>query len=54
MNRDVWLLLAALLVGCALTSKQRVLFPDARWWNLLLAAFLVALLALREWRDRQE
>jgi hypothetical protein len=37
-----------------LPGVQRVLFPDARWWNLLLAAFLVALLVLREWRDRQE
>jgi hypothetical protein len=54
MSRDVWLLMGALLVGCALTGVQRVMFPDAKWWNLVLAALLVALLALRMWRDRQE
>jgi Flp pilus assembly protein TadB len=54
MSKDARLLLGALLAGCVLTVVQRVVFPDARWWNLLLAAFLGVLLVLRAWQDRQQ
>jgi multisubunit Na+/H+ antiporter MnhE subunit len=54
MSRDTWWLLGAVLVGAVLTVVQQLVVPDARWWNLLLAVLLVALLALRMWRDRQK
>lgn len=44
-------LTAALLAVVVLYAKEWVI-GDARWWNLVMAGLLLAVLAMYLWRDR--
>ena len=54
MLRERLLLLMAVLLGIALSLTRRMLVPDARWWNLVMAALLLGVLVLYLRRDHEE
>jgi hypothetical protein len=42
--------LVAITAGILTMSVRRFIFPDARWWSLVMVGLLVACLAAYLWR----
>lgn len=54
MNHHTRLLgIVAITSGMVVTVVRQVVFPDARWWNLVMAGLLLVVLAGYLWQERQ-
>jgi hypothetical protein len=42
----------AIVAGILTGTVRRFVFPDARWWSLVMVGLLVACLAVILWRER--
>ncbi len=50
-TRLLWVV--AIASGLVVTVVRQLVFPDARWWNLVMAGLLLVVLAGYLWQERQ-
>ncbi len=54
MNQRTRLLwIVAITSGLVTTVVRQIIFPEARWWNLVMAGLLLVVLAVYLWQERQ-
>ncbi len=49
--RPSLLWIVAIVAGVLTAVVRRFIFPDARWWNLMMAGLLLAWLAVYLWQE---